>query len=130
MKIFQQIQINKEKSNSFDLSHDKKLSFNMGELVPMLCQEVIPGDTFNVQSEQLIRLAPMVAPMMHKVDVYTHFFYVPNRILWSRWEDFITGTEENQPIFPVINAQNIRIGGLSDNLGYPTESNNTLESKL
>lgn len=121
--IFKNIEISKPKRNTFDLSHDVKISFNMGELIPTLCQEVLPGDTFNCQSEQLIRLAPLVAPMMHQVDVTTHYFYVPNRILWSRWEDFITAGElgNSQPAFPFIalDKDTSQQGSLADYMGCP-----------
>ena len=63
----------------------------MGMLYPMLVQDVIPGDRFRVKSEIMMRLAPMLAPVMHRVNVYTHYFFVPNRLVWDEWEDFITG---------------------------------------
>ena len=45
----------------------------MGELVPILCEEVVPGDSFRIRAETFIRMAPMIAPVMHNVNVYTHF---------------------------------------------------------
>lgn len=90
-KLFNSVKLQKPKNNFFDLSHEKKLSMNMGELVPIYLQEVIPGDKFNVSSESLIRLAPMVAPMMHRVNSYIHYFFVPNRLVWDNWQEFITG---------------------------------------
>jgi hypothetical protein len=63
---------------------------NMGELVPVMCMPIVPGDKFRVNTEALVRLAPLVAPMMHRVNVYTHYFFVPNRLVWNEWEDFIT----------------------------------------
>lgn len=73
------------KKNVFDLSHERKLSMNMGDLVPFYLQEIVPGDKFKVSSEQLIRLAPMLAPMMHRVNVFTHYFFVPNRLVYDKW---------------------------------------------
>ena len=90
-RLFNSVKLQKPKNNFFDLSHEKKLSMNMGELVPIYLQEVIPGDKFNVSSEMLVRLAPMVAPMMHRVNAYIHYFFVPNRLVWDNWQDFITG---------------------------------------
>lgn len=60
--------------NLFDLSHEVKLTCNMGNLVPIMCEEVVPGDVFRVSSDIVIRMAPMLAPIMHNVNVYTHFF--------------------------------------------------------
>ena len=88
--IFNSIQLNKPKKNVFDLTHDVKLSTNMGQLTPVLTLECVPGDKFDISCESLIRFAPMIAPVMHRMDVTMHYFFVPNRILWSNWEKFIT----------------------------------------
>ena len=87
MSIFNKIQFTKPKRNKFNLSHDKKLTLKMGELVPIMCQEVLPSDTFYIDTAQVMRMAPMLAPIMHKIDVYTHFFFVPNHILWENSEN-------------------------------------------
>lgn len=126
MKIFDNIKINRPKSNLFDLSHEKKLSLDMGNIYPMFMEEVLPGDRFKVSSEILIRMAPMLAPIMHRVNVYTHYFFVPYRLLWSEWEDFITGGPDGQlaPTFPYIpyndgSSPYFAKGMLSDYLGIP-----------
>ena len=84
--LFNSVQLKKPKGNKFDLTHEKKLSCNMGELIPAYLQEIIPGDKFKVDTEMLLRCAPMIAPMMHRVNVYMHYFFVPNRLVWSNWE--------------------------------------------
>lgn len=124
--LFEQVRIKAPKYNAFDLGHEKKLSFNMGELIPILLQEVVPGDKFRVNSELFMRMAPMVAPIMHRVNVYTHYFFVPNRLVYEDWEDFITGGELGtaNPSFPVIQIQNANKsffakGTLADYLGIP-----------
>jgi hypothetical protein len=88
--LFNSIQLNKPKKNVFDLTHDVKLSTNMGQLTPILTLECVPGDRFDLSCESLIRFAPMIAPVMHRMDVTMHYFFVPNRILWENWEKFIT----------------------------------------
>ena len=93
--IFNSIQLKKPKKNFFDLTHDVKLSTNMGELTPILALECVPGDKFDLSCESIIRFAPMVAPVMHRMDVTMHYFFVPNRILWSNWEKFITNNGPN-----------------------------------
>ena len=127
-KLFQQIVGNKPKRNAFDLSHERKFSMDMGQLVPILCEEVLPGDTFQNNTEVLIRFAPMLAPVMHRINVYTHFFFVPNRLIWDDWEDFITGGENGitEPTMPYIAKNSFTFdqrsanGTLADYLGCAT----------
>jgi hypothetical protein len=63
----------------------------MGELIPVGCVEVLPGDTFDHQTSALIRVSPLLAPVMHPVSVRLHHYYVRNSIIWDDFEDFITG---------------------------------------
>jgi len=91
--IWNSIRIKAPKRSKFDLTHDLKMSCNMGELRPIMNVEVLPGDHFNISNQNLIRFAPLVAPVMHRFDVSTHYFFVPNRILWPNWENFITNTK-------------------------------------
>ena len=126
--IFNQTQFRKPNKTLFPLSHDRKFSMNMGELVPILCEEVIPGDKWQGKSEAMIRMAPMLAPIMHRLNVTTHFFFVPNRLVWNEWEDFITGGPNgtSNPVLPWINisqTQNIESGSLGDYMGAPLTSN-------
>lgn len=109
----------------FDLTHEKKLSCNMGELVPVFCEEVLPGDTFKVKTDMLVRLSPMLAPVMHRITAYTHFFFVPTRLLHSNWENFITGgpTGNDATVIPTIKSPastGYAPGTLWDYLGLPT----------
>lgn len=123
--IFKEVMFNRVKYSKFDLSHDRKFSTNMGVLTPIMCMEVLPGDRFNVQGEQMIRLAPMLSPMMHRVDVYTHYFFVPNRIVWEGWEDFISPDDPaNVPEFPLIHST-IDTGSLGDHMGLPNSLRDT-----
>lgn len=78
------------KRSAFPLQHENKLTFNMGKLVPIMCEEVLPGDKFTIDVNALIRFQPLVAPLMHRVDTFVHFFFVPNRLIWKDWENFIT----------------------------------------
>lgn len=102
--IFNSIRMKRPRRNAFNLSYESKLTLNMGELVPIMCMPVVPGDKFRVKTESLVRLAPLVAPMMHRVNVFTHYFFVPNRLVWNEWEDFITkGVDgDDVPVFPSL----------------------------
>lgn len=120
MNPFTEIFVRKPQKNNFDLSHDRKFSLNQGDLVPIMVQEVIPGDRFNLQSQHMLRMAPMVSPVMHEINAYTHYFFVPNRLLWNGWEDFITGGEDGyqNPLFPTLTMPTSE-GSLGDYLGLP-----------
>jgi hypothetical protein len=74
----------------------------MGNLIPVLCQETLPGDSFQIGAEALVRFAPLLAPIMHRVDVTLHYFFVPNRLLWDNWEKFITDASASAPAHPFI----------------------------
>lgn len=104
--LFNSISSRRPKKNVFDLSHDVKLTMNMGDLIPMYCQEVVPGDRFRIHSQAFVRMAPMIAPIMHNVNVFMHYFFVPNRLVWSEWESFITGGKDgtSDPVFPRVRA--------------------------
>lgn len=123
--LFNSIRIKKPKRNKFNLSHDVKLSMSMGQLVPIFCQDVVPGDTFKLNTEMLIRFAPLIAPVMHRMNVYTHFFFVPKRLVWDNWKSFITGGEsgEEAPSYPRfrVSIANFKTGSLSDYLGFPVK---------
>lgn len=100
----------------------------MGELVPTACIECVPGDSFNLGSESMIRFAPMVAPVMHRFNVTHHWFFVPNRLLWNHWEQFITNTLDGElPFaFPTVDVRATWTnGGLPDYLGIPDPAQST-----
>lgn len=122
MSIFNQIQAKKPGSNVFQLSHDRKFSLRFGSLVPILCTETVPGDSFTMSSAQMLRFAPMIAPVMHKVSVYTHFYFIPYRLLWPNWEKFITGGPdgEDNSVFPYLPITEVPESSLSDYLGLPS----------
>lgn len=106
------------KRNKFSLSHYKLLSCDSGELVPVGMIEVLPGDTIQMATSLLFRAAPMLAPVMHPVHVRIHHWFVPHRLVWSNFEDFITGGPDgnNASAFPVRDI-NPSVGTLSDYLG-------------
>ena len=112
------------KRSKFSLSNYKLLSCNMGELVPCGLTEVLPGDTIQQVSSCLVRVSPLLAPMMHPVHATIHHWFVPHRLVMDDWEDFITGGPDNDDdtIFPTIDAggSGFAVGSLADYLGCPT----------
>jgi hypothetical protein len=133
-KIFESTQNADPSSSGFDLSHSKTLSMDMGYLVPHLVHEVLPKDNTYGRSEHLVRLAPLVAPVMHRIDVWQHFFFVPNRLLWNQWEDFITGGRQGTtaPVMPTVTLATAEHanGTLADYLGITTASGSLSVSSL
>lgn len=99
--LFNSVQVSKPKKNVFDLSHDVKMSAKMGQLTPVLVQECVPGDSFQIGCDSLIRFAPLLAPVMHRIDVSVHYFFVPNRLVWDNWEKFIVDANTSH-VLPYI----------------------------
>jgi len=107
----------------FDLSYEKKFNCDMGQLIPVMCDEVVPGDKFKISNEVVIRWQPLIKPILHEVNVFTHYFFVPYRLLWDEWEDFITGGSDGslEPQIPVWegSTSTTEEGKLWDYLGFP-----------
>lgn len=80
--------------SSFDRSCSVKTTFDIDTLVPIFLDEVLPGDTFSLKSTHLCRLTTLVQPLMDNLQLSIQFFYCPNRLLWSNWQDFITGGDQ------------------------------------
>lgn len=80
-----------KRRNKFSLSHFKLLTGKMGYLYPIACVETLPGDTFQMATSVFLRFSPMVAPVMTPVTVKIHHWFVPLRLIWEDFEDFITG---------------------------------------
>ena len=106
----------------FDLSYRKTLTCDMGQLIPIVCDEMVPGDLFELGNEIVVRYQPLVAPILHEVNVYTHYYFVPYRLLWNQWEEFITGGADGQSsaVLPRWSPTNNAEGSLWDYLGLPT----------
>lgn len=111
------------KRSKFSLSHYRLLTCDMGELIPCGLTEVLPGDTVQHATSALVRCSPMLAPVMHPVHVRIHHWYVPHRLVWDSWEDFITGGADglNASVFPTVSLDGTTsaVGTLADYLGIP-----------
>ena len=129
------------KRSKHSLSYTKLLSGDMGELIPIGLTEVLPGDSMQHVTNLLVRCSPMLAPVMHPVEVRIHHWFVPHRLTWDNWEDFITGGPDgmNASVFPTINLTWTAgspptgsgvVGQLADYLGCPPEVNGLSVSAL
>lgn len=108
------------KRSKHSLSHYKLATLDMGQLVPVACYEALPGDSIQMASSALIRVSPLVAPVMHPVQVRIHHWFVPTRLLWSAWEEWITG-DDSSSVAPYISSGGggFAAGGLADYFGIP-----------
>lgn len=112
------------KRGKFSLSHTKLASGDMGELLPIGMTEVLPGDSIQQTTSALVRTMPLLAPVMHPVDIRIHHWFVPHRIVWEGWEDFITGGADgmDDAAFPTVKSPSsggFAVGSLADYLGVP-----------
>lgn len=80
--------------SSFDRSHGLKTTFNFDYLIPIYVDEVLPSDTHTLSSAHVARLSTLTQPIFDNVILSTFWFFIPNRLLWSSWEDFITGGDQ------------------------------------
>lgn len=106
------------------LSHYRLTTMNMGQVYPIACLEVLPGDSFRHETAALIRVSPLVAPVMHPVHVQIHHWFVPNRLVWDNWEAFIVDINSalTIPTLTLDNTGSDNTWALADalGLGYTT----------
>lgn len=112
--------------SKFDRSRGLKTTFNAGLLVPVFVDEALPGDTFSLSTTALCRLATPIFPLMDNIYLDFHFFFCPNRLVWSNWENFC-GAQTNPGdstdfLVPQLTspAGGFAEGSLMDYMGLPT----------
>lgn len=112
------------KRSLFDMSHINSTTCKMGYYVPVMMQECLPGDTWQGNTSFFIRVAPMVAPLMHRVMITCCTIYFPFRLLWKDFETFITGGPDglDDSVPPYVSVTPTQ-GSLADYLGLPLTEN-------
>lgn len=108
-----------------NLSHSVKYSDYLGYLTPISCFDVVPGDNINHKISALIRTQPLLAPIMHTVDIDLHAYFVPDRLVFDEYEDFQTGGLDGQasvtrPYMVAPATTGYAVGSLADYYGLPT----------
>lgn len=114
----------------FYRSHAVKTTFDFDYLVPCFVDEILPGDTINLNVKSFARLAPQVKPIMDNMYIDFHFFFVPSRLVWQNWEKF-NGAQENPTdstdfLIPQVTnpgGSGFVVGEIYDQLGIPTGKN-------
>lgn len=133
--VFQTVPVNVPDRSGFDLSHESLFTAYCGTITPATVLEVLPGDTFSIGAMQKVTLPPFAVPFMGRIDACLEAFFVPNRLLWSGWQAFITqnngvqsvsngGSSNGVPLsVPVVdiaasaNAPYVGVGSLCRYLG-------------
>lgn len=113
--------------SKFDRSHAYKTTFDAGYLIPIYVDEVLPGDTFHMNATAFARLATPLKPIMDNIYLDTHFFFVPNRLIWEEFPQFMG--ERNTPSSDPNDIEhpyssvflNRPVGDLADYFGLPRD---------
>ncbi|WNK13290.1 MAG: major capsid protein [Microvirus sp.] len=123
--------------SSFDRSHNTKLTFNSGFLIPVFVDEAMPGDTFNVNMTAFARLATPLHPFMDNVYLSSFFFAVPMRLIWDNslkfWGEQDNPGDSTDFLIPQIvsaNSGGHANGSLHDYMGIPPGIPNLPHSAL
>ena len=124
--IFNSVRVEVPPYSTFDLSHTHRLSMKMGNIVPFLFEETVPGDRWKIKTDILTRFAPLSTPVMEMFDIKVEYFNVPYRLLWQSFEEWIVGElQVNPPSMTNVSDGGVPIlvGSLHDYLGIvPTIS--------
>lgn len=112
--------------SKFDRVSGHKLSFNLGEIVPLYVDEVLPGDTRKLDVSTLIRMSTPIAPIMDDIEMDLMAFFVPNRLTYDKWKDVMgentTGagaaTAVTIPYQTITNGA-VTVGTIGDHMGLP-----------
>lgn len=118
--------------SKFDRSSGVKTSFNVGQLIPFYVDEVLPGDTYQIDTNKVVRMQTLLTPIMDNVYLDTYYFYVPNRLCWEHWKEFCGENTESAWIpqteytIPQITSPDggWSVGSLADYFGIPTGVSN------
>ncbi|ARQ16043.1 putative VP1 [Human gut gokushovirus] len=115
--------------SKFDRSHQLLTTINEGDLVPIYCDEVLPGDTARIRLNGLIRMSTPIYPVMDNAYMDTYFFFVPCRLLWEHWENMFgendtnywaEKTEYSTPTCTIGGISGLNNGSIGDYFGLPT----------
>lgn len=119
---FNQIPEMKASRTRFNRDQTILTTFDSGKLIPFYVDEVLPGDTFNVNTSAIIRMTTPKYPVFDDAFIDFYYFYCPNRILWDDFKKFM-GEVESTPWMPTkdYKVPQIIMNGTKEN-GYPYEA--------
>ena len=114
--------------SKFKRKSQHKTSLKLGELTPIYIDEVLPGDTRSIDIGSLIRMSNPIAPVMDNIYLDVYAFFVPNRLVWEHWKEFMGENNSSAGIYsgteyvvPSINLflYGCSVGSLGDHFGLP-----------
>lgn len=128
-KVFNKVPVKVQKRSGFDMSHENLFSAKIGTLIPASIEEVMPGDVVSVGSALSVELPPLATNFKGRVDARLEAFFVPNRLLWAGWQDFICQDANHKPVVPGFTVSSVvpkvpiqssysAAGSLADYLGF------------
>ena len=119
----------------FERKSQHKTSFNLGNIIPVYLEEVLPGDTHSLDMAALVRMSTPIAPIMDNIYLDFFAFFVPNRLTWIHWKEFMGENSVSAGIpmttykIPYIsNGSQIAVGSYGDYFGLPTGKTNLLNN--
>lgn len=139
-KIFTSQKIDVPNRSGFDMSHENIGTLKVGTLTPILCEEVLPNETYSIGSLMQVQLPPMATNFYGRIDCRLEAFFVPNRIIWGGWQNYMTMPQNNPYGTPVVRPETlpritlpgttagiamVKAGTLADYLGFKMPTNAT-----
>lgn len=124
--------------SKFNRSFNIKTSFNAGDLIPFVVDEVLPGDTYQVKTSKVVRMQPLVSSPLDDISCDTYYFFVPSRLVWNHWAEF-NGENTESAWTPTTEYEIPQItspvggwseGTIADYMGIPTKTDNISVSSL
>lgn len=115
--------------STFDRPFSHKTTFNVGDIIPFYVDEVLPGDTHKIRTSKVVRMQTLLTPVMDNIYLDTYYFFVPDRIVWNHWKQFMGENTESAWIptteyeVPQITAPEggWSEGTIADYMGVPTK---------
>ena len=113
--------------SSFNRSHGLKTTFDADLLIPILCDDIMPGDSLNLNCTFFARLATPLHPIMDNMYLETFFFFVPYRLVWDNWEKFCGAQDDpgdsiDFTIPTITAASGVSTSSLFDYFGIPVKA--------
>lgn len=114
--------------STFNRNSSIKTTFNAGDLIPFYVDEVLPGDTFSIDTSKVVRMQTPLTPIMDNIYLDTYYFFVPNRLVWKHWVNLMFENTESAWIpesvysVPQVTAPvgGWNVGTIADYMGIPT----------
>ena len=116
--------------NAFDLSFTSKFTASVGMLLPCFCKEVNPNEHFRINPTMFLRTVPLNSAAYVRLKQYCEFYFVPTRLLWRSFPQFIAGTSNqySQQVFDGSKFSNVPFVNFGDLLNFLGNTNNLPDS--